>query len=302
MAKKVDLSTQIAGIKLKNPVMNASGTLSLENSELLDFSLLGAVVTKGITLEPRSGNKAPRLAETPIGLINSIGLENPGIKDFLDKYLPVWLSFGVPVIVNISGATPSEYRQLAKALTGTGITAVEVNVSCPNIEGKIIGTDPYQTALITATVKKYTDVPVIVKLTPNTNEIAAIAQSAAEAGADAISAVNTFMAMAIDIKTQQPKIGRGFGGLSGPAIRPQALFKVWQICQAVKIPVIGMGGITCAQDAIEFFLVGAAAIAVGTANFKNPLIMIEIIQGIEEYLRQRGQQSLQEIIGKTEIS
>ncbi len=297
----VKLSVKLAGLELANPIMNSSGTLGLGDLPFLDHFKLGALVTKGVTLEPRKGNPVPRLAEVPGGLINSIGLENLGIERFLEDDLPEWLKFGVPVIVNISGATPEEYRQLAQALSKTGIAAIEVNVSCPNIEGKIIGADPYQTALVTQAVKQSTHLPVIVKLTPNVADIVTIARSAVEAGANALSAVNTFMAMDIDPRTGRLKIGRGFGGMSGPAILPQALYKVWQVCQAVKVPVIGMGGISCAEDAIKFFRVGASAVAIGTTNFTNRQVMAEIISGIRNFLERLGCQGIQEISGKMEF-
>ncbi len=300
----VNLTTDIGiGIRLANPVMNASGTINLGHREVLDFSRLGATVTKGVTKEARPGNPLPRLAEVEGGLINSIGLENSGIDLFLAEELPQWLQAGTPVIVNISGNKVDDYAELASRLNGSGIAAIEINVSCPNQRqgGMFFGVRAETTYDVVLAVKRETHLPLITKLTPNVTNIKAIAEAAEEAGSAAISAVNTFTALDLDIATGKPRLGQGFGGMSGPAILPQALYKVWQICQDVKIPVIGMGGITCARDAIKFLLVGASAVAVGTANFGNPTVMLEVIGGIERFLVEKGCQSLQEIIGTAKI-
>jgi len=291
----VNLSVELAGLDLANPVMNASGTLGLESSEVVDFAEFGALVTKGVTLEPRSGNPTPRLCETSCGVINSIGLENSGLGVFLSDELPCWLSFGVPVIVNISGADVEEYVEISKALDKTGIAAIEVNISCPNREGIIIGTDAYRSCILVDNVRQATSLPLIVKLTPNVTDIVGIAKSVISSGADNLSLVNTFLAMDIDIDSAKPKLRRGFGGLSGPSIMPQALFKVWQVCQVVNVPVIGMGGISCFQDACKFLMAGASAVAVGTANFTNPLIIPRIISDLERWMAKKGFNAICEI-------
>ena len=294
------MNTNIAGIKMKNPVMNASGTLGLGFGDCFDLSKCGALVTKGVTLLPRSGNSTPRIAEATSVLLNSIGLENSGVKVFLAEELSVWLSFGVPVIVNISGADLQEYVDLAVALEGHGIAGFEINVSCPNREGVIFGTDPELASNVTDAVHQVTDLPLIVKLTPNVTSIKAVAQAVVEAGADAISAVNTFLGMVIDVKTRRPKLGKGFGGVSGPGIRPLAVKKVREIYEAVndQVPIIGMGGIDSTEAALEFIIAGASAVAVGTANFTNPRTIPEVIEGLERYLEEQGLESLEEIRGR----
>jgi len=302
--KDINLSTEIAGIKMNSPVMNASGTFSLNNLEIsnLDISKLGALVTKGVTMEPRAGNKSPRLVEVPGGLINSVGLQNLGIDIFLAEELPHWLSLGLPVIVNISGQNNIEYTRLASKLNDTGIAGIEVNISCPNRGGTVFGTSPRLTHSVVQSVKQVSRVPVIVKLTPNVTNIALIAKTAVNAGADVISLVNTFLAMDIDPVTGRALPGRGFGGMSGPAILPQALYKVWQVCQAVQVPVIGMGGIFNAEDAIKFFRAGVSAVAVGTGNFINPLVMSKLVDDIKEFLSKIGCRQLQDIIGTVKFS
>ncbi|MFA6215008.1 MAG: dihydroorotate dehydrogenase [Patescibacteria group bacterium] len=284
----------LAGIRMDNPVVPASGTWGIESQKiLLEAGRFrpGALVTKSVTIEPRPGNPPPRLRETASGLINWIGLAGPGIDRFLADELSVWLSFGQPVIVSIAGKTPQEYVHLAQCLGDTRISGIELNISCPNVGGTIIGTDPQLTAEIVRATRLATGLPLIVKLTPNVTDIAAIAKAAEREGANAIVAVNTFTAMRINPNTGQVIIS---GGLSGPAIMPQALRKVWEVCRAVKIPVIGMGGIASASDALEFLWAGASAVAVGTANFGNPLVMAEIIEGIAGWLEQNGFGSLEE--------
>lgn len=293
------LAIELVGLPLSSPVMNASGTWDTVSQQVLEDSApyppVGVLVTKGLTLEPRPGNPVPRIAETRSGILNSIGLENPGLTEFLAEELPVWLSFGKPVIVNISGANVEEYVRLAQALDQTDIAAIEVNVSCPNRDGIVFGTSAELTDGVVSKIRSVTTKPVIVKLTPNVTDIAEIAQTAEEAGANAISAINTVLGMDVDINTAQASLGRVFGGLSGPAVLPIALKKVYDVAQAVKIPVIGMGGISSAEDAIKFFMVGAKAVAVGTANFGNPLVMTEIIAGIMKYLQDNGLSHIDQI-------
>ena len=277
------LETNIAGIKIKSPIMTASGTFGfgLEYKDFLDLNQIGAIVVKGTTLEPKPGNKGRRIAETPMGMLNSIGLENPGVEKFINDILPEISNYDVPIIVNISGNTVDEYKKLAEKLNNTSISALEVNISCPNVTqgGIAFGVCPESAQEVVKGVKESTDKPVIVKLSPNVTDIVAMAKAVEEAKADAISLINTLIGMAIDIKTQKPVLGNIIGGLSGPAVKPVALRMVWQVAGAVNIPVIGMGGITCAEDAIEFFLAGADAIAIGTYNFVNPAAIDEISAG-----------------------
>lgn len=295
----IDLRVNLAGLKLANPVLNASGTFGLNTQQLLGTFRPGALVTKSITLQPRPGNKPRRLVEVTSGLINAIGLEGCGVDDFIQHQLPQWLKLGVPIIASASGFTIDEYVELAQRLTAAGISAVELNLSCPNVKhgGMAFSTDASVTAQVVTAVRRETALPLIVKLTPNVTNIAQVAKAAVEAGADIIAAVNTFVALAVDIKTRRPKLGNVTGGMSGPAIKPLALAKVWQICQAVEVPVIGIGGISNADDAIEFLLAGARAIAVGTANFTDPTVMPKIVQGISQYLQEQGYNSVTEIIG-----
>ncbi len=303
----MNLSIQIApkhqrGLLLANPVMTASGTFGYgtEYSHLFDIQKLGAIVCKGTTLEPRDGNPQPRLAETACGLLNSIGLQNIGIKALIKEKAPIWVSWRVPVIVNIAGETIEDYAQLAGELDGVaGVSAIEVNISCPNIKagGVEFGANPESAAKVTATVKKATSLPVLVKLTPNTSNIAEIAMSVTEAGADAISLINTLKGMVIDITKRRPLLGTVTGGLSGPAIKPVALCMVYEVAEAVDIPVIGCGGITTTSDAIEFIMAGASAVQVGTASFANPHAPLDVLEGIEDYMGKEGIENLPEIIG-----
>lgn len=297
----VNTAVDIAGIKMKNPVMTASGTFGsgLEFSDFLDLGQLGAIVVKGMTLEPCSGNKGRRMAETAAGMLNCIGLENLGADEFINKTLPNLAEFDTPVIVNIAGKTVEEYGQLAERLNVAGVAGLEVNISCPNVKqgGIVFGTDPACAASVIAEVKKASKLPVIAKLSPNVTNIVEMAQAVEAVGADAISLINTLLGMAIDIKTCKPVLGNVVGGLSGPAVKPVAVRMVWQVASAVKVPVIGMGGIMCADDAIEFLLAGASAVAVGTANFVNPRATIQIAQGIEKYLSERGLTDVKQLVG-----
>ncbi|OGB87371.1 dihydroorotate dehydrogenase B catalytic subunit [candidate division WOR-1 bacterium RIFCSPHIGHO2_02_FULL_45_12] len=284
------LECEIAGIKMKNPVMVASGTFGYgeEVSKFVDLDKLGAIVTKTITLEPREGNPPPRIVETASGMLNSIGLQNKGIKDFIEHRLPFLAKFKTPVIANIAGDSASEYAKLAKMLNEeSAIKGIELNISCPNVTkgGMFFCFDPKATAELVKTVRKETSLPLIVKLSPNVTDITLIAKEAETAGADAISLINTLLGMSIDIEKKTFSLANKTGGLSGPAIKPVALRMVYQVAQAVKIPVIGIGGIMTGNDAIEFFLAGASAIQVGTANFVDTQAPIRIVKEIKDYLK-----------------
>ena len=303
----MNLSVQLApknkkGLRLAHPVMTASGTFGwgTEYEHPYDIQRLGAVVCKGTTLKPREGNPQPRLAETPCGVLNSIGLQNIGIDAVLKEKAPVWAGWRVPVLVNIIGETVDEYAELARRLEGVaGISGIEVNIGCPNIEagGAEFGAKPEPAAAVTAAVKKASSLPVMVKLTPNTGDIVAVAEAVVAAGADAISLINTPKGMVIDIGKRRPLLGNGFGGLSGPAVRPLALYLVYQVAGAVGVPVVGMGGIASSHDALEFILAGASAVEVGTANFNDPSSPLEILEGIEEFMKKEGVEDINELIG-----
>jgi len=303
----MNLAIQLAprhkqGLMLANPVMTASGTFGYgtEYSHLFDIQQLGAVVCKGTTLEPRDGNPQPRLAETASGVLNSIGLQNIGVNALIKEKAPTWASWRVPVIVNIAGETIDDYAQLADKLDGVaGISAIEVNISCPNIKagGAEFGANPESAAEVTAAVKAATSRPILVKLTPNTSDIVKVAMAVAEAGADAISLINTLKGMAIDIAKRRPLLGSITGGLSGPAIKPVALYMVYEVAGVVKVPVIGCGGITTASDAIEFIMAGASAIQVGTASFTNPRAPLDVLGGIKQFMEKEGIKDIAELIG-----
>jgi len=282
--------------------MTASGTFGygIEYRHLVDIQRLGAIVCKGTTLEPREGNPQPRLAETTGGVLNSIGLQNIGVQALIKEKAPVWATWRVPVIVNIAGETVADYVQLAKELEGVaGVSGLEVNISCPNISAGCLefGADPTLAAEVTAAVKSATSLPVMVKLTPNTSNIAGVAQAVAEAGADAISLINTLKGMAIDIARRRPLLGNKTGGLSGPAIKPVALAMVYEVAGAVTIPVVGCGGIMTASDAIEFLMAGASAVQVGTATLANPRAALDVLEGIEQFLKKEGINNRSDIIG-----
>jgi dihydroorotate dehydrogenase (NAD+) catalytic subunit len=298
---RVDMSVNIAGLKLKNPVLTASGTFGFgeEYGEFYDLKELGAVVVKGLTLEPRRGNPPPRTVETPAGMLNSVGLQNPGVDFFLEMELPRLLDKGVSVIANISGATTDEYCAMMEKLEPSGVSAVELNLSCPNVKegGIAFGLKPGLVYDVTRRVKECGDKPVIVKLSPNVTDIVEIARAAEEGGGDAVSLINTLLAMDIDINTRKPVLGNVYGGLSGPAVKPVALRMVHQVAGAVDIPVIGMGGILDWKDAVQFLLAGAKAVAIGTGNFVNPLAPIEIIEGIERYAIKQGFTSVEDMAG-----
>jgi dihydroorotate dehydrogenase (NAD+) catalytic subunit len=306
MTTTPDLSVQIGAIRMKNPVMVASGTFGYgpEYADLVDLNQLGAIVVKGIGVEPTRGNPTPRTAEVQSGMLNAIGLPNPGFEGFVGEYMPFLRKYDVPVIVNIWGRTLEEYADIAERFDGVdGVAGLEVNVSCPNIkEGSgLFGTDLDMFRQVVARVRERTRLPVIPKLAPNVSDIAAYARVAEEEGADAISLINSFPAMGIDVKTRRPKLANVTGGLSGPAIRPIAVRLVWQAAQAVGIPVIGIGGITCANDALEFILAGATAVAVGTANFTQPSTALDVAQGLSEYLVRHGLDRLDPLVGAVEL-
>lgn len=299
---KPELSVNIAGIKLKNPVLTASGTFGFGECYTDFFALeeLGAIVVKGVTLEPRRGNPPPRLAETPAGLLNSIGLENPGVDKVIAEYLPKLAGAGLPVIVNIAGNTVEDYCLVAEKLSQSNVVCgLEVNISCPNVKagGIAFGSKPEMAAKVIAAVKKHTSLPVIAKLSPNVTDIVEMAVAVEQAGADAISLINTLLGMAIDIKKRKPVLANIVGGLSGPAVKPVAVRMVWQVSQQVKIPVIGMGGITSSEDALEFILAGATAVAIGTGQFVNPRCCAEVASGLAEYCRENRIERLTDLIG-----
>jgi len=299
----VDLAVEAArGLWLKNPVLTASGTFGqgVEYAELIDVSRLGAIVNKGTTPHARPGNRQYRIAETPAGILNSIGLENPGAEEVARKYGKVWKALGVPVIVNVAGYSVDDYVFVVHALDGTpGVIAFELNVSCPNVEGGMLfGSDPRLAAEVTRAVKAATDKPVIVKMTPNApDQVVAVARAVEEAGADGITTINTVLGMRINVDKKRPILGTGSGGLSGPAIRPIALHITYQVAQAVAIPIIGAGGVTSANDALEFLMAGASAVQVGTATFADPTAPLTIIEELAAYVKRNGLASIRDVIG-----
>lgn len=305
MKIKPDLKTDIGGIELENPVMTASGTFGYagEFEELVDLNRLGGIIVKGLSLEPSKGNKPPRIVETACGMLNAIGLENVGIEAFVKEKLPFLKELSAPVFTNIYGKSINDYALLAARIDELNeVAGIEVNISCPNVKagGIAFGVVPETAAEVIKAVRKATSKPLMVKLSPNVTDITQIARAVEGAGADSLSLVNTITGMSIDIETRRPKLANITGGLSGPAIKPVALRMVWQVAQSVKIPVIGVGGIVCAEDAIEFLIAGAVAVQVGTANFVNPHATIDIIEGIERFLREKKISSLRDIIGTLE--
>jgi dihydroorotate dehydrogenase (NAD+) catalytic subunit len=303
----LNLSVQLAprnpkGLLLANPVMTASGTFGYgtEYEQLFDIQRLGAIICKGTTLAPREGNPQPRIVETASGVLNSIGLQNIGVDALIAEKAPIWAGWRVPVIVNIAGETIDDYARVAERLDGVaGISGLELNISCPNIRagGAEFGANPDTAAAVTAVIKKATSLPVLVKLTPNTGDIVAVAAAVVKAGADAISLINTLKGMAIDIKTRRPILGNIYGGLSGPAIKSVALHMVYQVAGAVDVPVIGCGGISTAGDAIEFILAGASAVQVGTANLTSPRAALDVLEGIERFMQEEEIGDITELIG-----
>jgi len=305
MEIKPNLKTDIGGIELENPVMTASGTFgyAVEFEELVDLNRLGGIIVKGLSLKPSMGNKPPRIVETACGLLNAIGLENVGIEAFAKEKLPFLKKLSTPVFTNIYGKSISDYALLAARIDELNeIAGIEVNISCPNVKagGLAFGVVPETAAEVVSAVRKKTSKPLIVKLSPNVTDITQIARAVEGAGADSLSLVNTITGMSIDIETRRSKLANITGGLSGPAIKPVALRMVWQVAQSVKIPVIGVGGIMCAKDALEFLIAGAAAVQVGTASFVNPHATIDIIEGIEGFLREKKISSVRDIVGTLE--
>jgi len=302
LMRKPDLSVNLNGLKMKNPITVASGTFGFgkEYAEYFDLSKLGGIMVKGLTLEERQGNDAPRVAETPMGMLNSVGLQNPGIDYFIKEELPYLKEFDTAIIANINGTNLEEYCKIAEKASVDGVDSIELNISCPNVKagGLAFGTDPEMVYTVVDAVRGYTDKHLIVKLTPNVTDIKVIARAAEEAGADCLSMINTLSGMVIDIDSRKPILARGIGGMSGPAVKPIAVRMVYEAAQVVDIPIIGMGGITYYEDAIEFMLAGASAISVGTANFSNPVVTMEILEGVLKYAEQYQLKSINELVGK----
>ena len=301
------LATDFAGIKMATPVMGASGTFGfgIEYSDFLDLKKVGAIISKGITPVPRAGNDGVRIAETPSGMLNCIGLENPGIDRFLSDVLPRVRQQApdTAFIANFSAGTVEDYGMMAAKLDVDGVDGVEVNISCPNVKegGIVFGTDPKAAAAVTESVKKNTSKPVIVKLSPNVTDITVMAKAVEDAGADAIALINTLTGMVVDIRTWKPLLGNITGGLSGPAVKPIAVRMVWQVANAVKVPILGLGGIATAEDAIEFLLAGASAVAVGAENFIHPDAGVQVAEGVHSYLESRGLKHVSELVGQLRI-
>lgn len=299
----MEISTKvtIAGVELKNPVMTASGTFGsgMEYSEFVDLNRLGAVVTKGVANVPWPGNPTPRVAETRGGMMNAIGLQNPGIDTFLERDLPFLKQYDTKVIVNVCGRSTEDYCQVVERLADQPVDLLEINISCPNVKegGNAFGQNARAAEEITAAVKKHAGQPVIMKLSPNVTDIGEMARAVQAGGADAISLINTLTGMKIDVNRRTFALANKTGGVSGPAIHPIAVRMVYQAAQAVDLPIIGMGGIACADDALEFILAGATAVAVGTANFRNPMTTLEVAEGIEAYMKKQGVQDIRELIG-----
>ena len=302
----VQLNTKIGSLELKNPVMTASGTFGYgtEYADFMDISRLGAIIVKGTTLAPRQGNPYPRMAETPSGMLNAVGLQNKGVDYFVDHIYPEVQKIGTAIIVNVSGSCIDDYVQTASIInTLDDIPAIELNISCPNVKqgGMAFGVNPDSAAQVVSAVRKAYDKTLIVKLSPNVTDITEIARAVEGAGADSVSLINTMLGMAIDAEKRRPILSTVTGGMSGPAVKPVALRMVWQTAKAVKIPVIGLGGICSATDAIEFLLAGASAIQIGTANFIDPSISEKVVDGIADYLERHGFSSVQEIIGALQV-
>ena len=298
----MNLSVDVAGIRLKNPLIAASGTFGygVEYEGILDLKVLGGIVSKGLYLEARDGCATPRIVETPSGLLNAIGLQGVGVRAFVREVLPRLAPFDTAVLVNVCGDTVEEYAEVTRILDqAPGVAGLEINISCPNVKkgGMAFGGDPKMTHEVVSAVRKATRLPVIPKLSPNVGDIATFARACEEAGANAISCINTLLGLVVDVETRRPKLAFGTGGLSGPAIRPVAVRMTWQAARAVKIPVLGIGGITSAQDALEFLIAGARAVQVGTANFVDPGVYARILAGLEEYLRRHGLDDIGSVVG-----
>lgn len=300
----VNLSVNLGGLAMKNPVTTASGTFAagMEYSDFVDVSALGAVTTKGVSLNGWEGNASPRIAEVPSGMLNSIGLQNPGVAHLKSEELPWLREQGATTIVNVSGHSFDEYVQVIEALEDAPVDAYEVNISCPNVDagGMTLGTHVPSVEKVVSLCRKATSRPLIVKLTPNVTDITEIARAAEASGADAISLINTLLGMAIDVKRRRPVLARVVGGFSGPAVKPVALRMVWQCSKAVSVPILGMGGVTTGTDAVEFMLAGATAVAVGTVNFMNPQATVDVIDGIIDYCEEQGVNDVNDLIGALE--
>lgn len=300
----VDLSIDLAGLRLRNPVLSASGTFGYaqEFEEHLDLNRLGAIVVKTITRLPRPGNPAPRIVETPAGMLNAIGLQNVGVEAFIRDKLPYLRRLTPPLIVNVAGESVEDFQELAARVGDqAGVAALELNISCPNVAGGLdFSVDPRLTHEVVRAARRATRLPLFAKLSPNVTDIRPIAAAAAEAGADGLSLINTLVGMAIDVRTRRPRIANGTGGLSGPAIRPVAVRMVWQAARAVRLPIIGMGGIVTGEDAAEFLIAGATAVAVGTANFLDPTATLRVIEGLERYCAAQGVGRVRELTGSLE--
>ena len=302
----MNTKVNFAGIEMKNPVTVASGTFGYgrEYADFFDLGKLGAIITKGTSLRPKSGNKPSRVCETPSGMLNSIGLQNPGVEYFANNDLPFLRKFDTKIIVNACGSSIDEYVELCKILNNLDIDGVELNLSCPNVkEGCMAFGNTYEgVKKVTSEVRKVLDKPLIVKLTPNVTDIAGIAKGVEDGGADAVSLINTLLAMKIDIYKRKPVLANNTGGLSGPAIRPVAVRMVYQVAQAVNIPIMGLGGIVSGEDAIEFMLAGATTVSIGAGNFIDPYTSVKVVEGIEEYMRKCNVEDINEIIGKVEMN
>jgi len=296
------LAVEVAGVRLKNPLLAASGTFGygVEYAGILDLSLLGGIVTKGLYLEPRDGCPTPRIAETPSGLLNAIGLQGVGVRAFVKDVLPRLAAYNTAVVVNVCGDTVEEYAEVARIVDqAAGVAAVEINISCPNVKvgGMAFGGDPEMTHAVVAAVRKATRLPVIPKLSPNVGDITVFARAAEQAGADALSCINTLLGLAVDVETRRPRLAFGTGGLSGPAIRPVAVRMAWQAARAVRIPVIGVGGIGCGADALEFMIAGCRAVQIGTANFVDPGLYERILAELRDYLGRHGLTDINAVVG-----
>lgn len=307
MASSAALDVEIGTLKLKNPVITASGTFGygIEFKDLLDLNRLGAIIVKGLSLRPAPGNPPPRIVETACGMLNAIGLENIGIEAFVADKLPALQTYAAPVIVNVYGTSVEEYAALAERIDAvSGIDGIEINISCPNVKagGVAFGIDPVAARSVVEAVRRRTKKTVIAKLSPNVTDVGAIAECAADGGADAVSLINTITGMAIDVKTRRPRLGNITGGLSGPAIKPVALRMVWEAARRVEIPVIGIGGITSATDALEFIIAGATAVEIGTANYINPGAAVDIIDGLYDYLVENHFPNIAELTGTLQTS
>lgn len=299
-----DYRVNIAGVELTNPIITASGTYGFgrEYGKFYSLDEVGAISVKGLTLQPRNGNDAPRIAETPMGILNSVGLQNPGVDYFLEHELPFLKQFKTKVIANIAGNTIEEYCQMAEKISDSAADMIEMNISCPNVKegGVAFGVQPAMVEKITGEVRKYAKKPLIVKLSPNVTDITETAKAAESAGADALSLINTLTGMAIDIHTRRPILHNNIGGLSGPAVKPVAVRMVWQVRSAVNIPIIGMGGIASGEDAVEFMLAGADAVAVGTQHFVDPMASVRVMDGIKEYMEKYHVERVSDLTGKVQ--